>query len=139
MKGLLLMMTFKSRRKSKEPINISNVREVTSIVGPGTEMVGNLTAETTLRIDGYFNGEIRSTDTVIVGEKGRIVGKIVCGFLFVGGTVEGTVETTEKLQIASGGYVNGDISAPSLVIDQGASYDGYCRMKTPIIAVKAEA
>ncbi len=133
------MKNKKNRDKALEPIDISKVREVTTIVGPGTEFTGNLSAETTIRIDGYFNGEIKSTDTVIVGEKGRIVGTITCGFLYVGGVVEGTVDTKEKLQIAAGGYINGDITTPSLVIDQGATFDGCSRMKTPIVAVKAEA
>jgi cytoskeletal protein CcmA (bactofilin family) len=133
------MRILKRSSKGPEPIDISNVREVTSIVGPGTEMTGNLSADTTLRIDGYFNGEVKSTDTVIVGEKGRIIGKVTCSFLFVGGTIEGTVVTSEKLQITAGGYINGDITTATLVIDQGASFDGYCKMKTPIIAVKAEA
>jgi cytoskeletal protein CcmA (bactofilin family) len=58
---------------------------------------------------------------------------------FCRGVVEGTVDTKEKLQIAAGGYISGDITTPSLVIDQGAAFDGYSRMKTPIVAIKAEA
>ncbi len=129
----------KIKNKAPETIDIANVREVTTIIGPGAEMNGDISADTTIRIDGCFNGEIRSSNTVIVGEKGKITGKINCGFLFVGGCVEGYVETAEKLHIAAGGYVNGDISTPSLVIDQGAFFDGTCRMKTQLVSAAAEA
>jgi cytoskeletal protein CcmA (bactofilin family) len=121
------------KNKKQEPISIANVNEVSTIVGAGTEVTGRLNAEKTIRIDGLFNGDIISTDTVIVGETGKIKGVVKCRFLYVGGIVEGTVETSEKLEIASGGYINGEISTYTLVIDQGASFDGTSKMLKPSV------
>jgi cytoskeletal protein CcmA (bactofilin family) len=44
----------KNSDNTQETIDISKIREVTTIVGPGTEVTGNLCAETTLRIDGIL-------------------------------------------------------------------------------------
>jgi cytoskeletal protein CcmA (bactofilin family) len=118
----------KNKNKPQEPISIASIGEVSTIVGTGTELIGKLNAEKPIRIDGLFNGDIVSTDTVIVGETGKIKGTVKCKYLYVGGIVEGTVETSEKLEIAAGGYINGEISSPNLVIDQGAGFDGTSRM-----------
>ena len=63
-----------------------------------------------------------------MGEGGEIDGEIRVGQIFVSGTVRGTVIASRKVQIAPGGKVFADLETPSLVIEDGALFEGRCAM-----------
>src|ERR1017187_2154206 len=51
--------------------------EITALLGRGTHFEGKLHFEGRVRIDGTFKGEIRSDDTLIIGE-GAEIGRASC-------------------------------------------------------------
>ena len=104
----------------------SNVAE--TIIGPETKYKGTVTTSKTIRIDGLFEGEIKSGGDVIVGETGIFKGTIACKTLFVSGLVDGTLSVEEKLECTSIGIVKGDLTVKELVLTRGAIFDGTCNM-----------
>jgi cytoskeletal protein CcmA (bactofilin family) len=104
----------------------SNVAE--TIIGPETKYKGTVTTSKTIRIDGLFEGEIKSGGDVIVGETGILKGKLICKTLFNSGLVDGTLTIEDKLECTSIGIVKGDITIKELVLAKGAIFDGTCNM-----------
>lgn len=104
----------------------SNVAE--TIIGPETKYKGTVTTSKTIRIDGLFEGEIKSGGDVIVGETGLFKGTIECKTLFNSGLVEGTLSIEDKLECTSIGIVKGDLTVKELVLTKGAIFDGTCNM-----------
>ena len=74
---------------------------------------GLLSFEGTVRIDGKFEGQVITKDTLIIGEKGH---------------VEGTVMASKKVEIHSTSRVLGKIKSPALYIELGGVLDGTCDM-----------
>lgn len=94
----------------------------------GSHLQGELAFETTFRIDGRFNGHVKSSGDLIVGESGEVEGQIEVGQIFVSGNVRGTVEAQKKVEITPTGKVYADLTTPSLVVGNGAIFEGRCVM-----------
>src|SRR5262245_5059077 len=94
----------------------------------GSHLQGELTFEATFRVDGRFNGTVRSQGDLIVGEGGDIEGNFEVGQILISGTVRGTVTALRKVEITATGKVYADLATPSLVIGDGAHFEGRCAM-----------
>ena len=101
----------------------------------GTELQGELRFRDTFRIDGRLKGRIVSDNTLIVGESGRVDAEIVCGVVSIRGTVSGSVHGRERIELLAGSRVQATLVSPSLVIEEGAFFQGQCDMGTPKAAV----
>lgn len=99
-----------------------------TIIGSETKYKGTVTTSKTIRIDGLFDGEIKSGGDVIVGETGVFKGTITCKTLFNSGLVEGTLNVEDKLECSSIGIVKGELTVKELVLPRGAVFDGTCDM-----------
>lgn len=102
--------------------------ELNGFLDSGSRMEGELRFDTTFRVDGKFTGKVISDGSLVVGEDGEIDGDVHVGELFVSGTVRGQIQIGERVQIASGGKVFADLDTPSLVIEDGAFFEGHCSM-----------
>jgi cytoskeletal protein CcmA (bactofilin family) len=104
--------------------------EINALLGHGTDFVGKLTFEGTVRIDGRFQGEVFTNDVLIIGEGAEVRAEIEVGSLIVkGGVVVGNIRARESVEIHAPGRVLGDIVSPSLSIGKGVVFDGRCQMK----------
>jgi cytoskeletal protein CcmA (bactofilin family) len=103
--------------------------EVNAFMGGETFFEGKLSYTGAVRLDGRFKGEIRSDDTLIVGETARIEGEIHVGTAIIQGEIVGNVYAKEKVELHHPGRMIGDITSPAVVIDEGAVFEGNCKMK----------
>ncbi len=99
-----------------------------SALGAGTIIQGKLSFDTPVCIDGQLSGEIYSTKAVIVGESGRVDADIEVQSLVIMGKVKGTVKASERVEILSGGEMNGTITTSLLTIEDGARFNGQSSM-----------
>lgn len=106
--------------KSKEKIEV--------IIGPETQIRGDLSSKGTVRIDGELEGNL-DADWVIVGETGRIKGNIKSRGAIIDGKVEGNVRASEIVEIKSKGHLVGDLFSPKLVVSEGGLLEGHSYMK----------
>lgn len=95
----------------------------------GSRLSGELRFESSFRIDGHFEGKISSSGRLIIGESGEVDGEIQVGHVAVSGQLRGTVKADEQIHIAAGGRVAADLETPSLLIEDGAQFDGRCSMR----------
>jgi cytoskeletal protein CcmA (bactofilin family) len=94
----------------------------------GSHVEGDLRFENTFRIYGQLTGKIVSDGTLVVGEGGRVVGEVSAGQVFVSGRVEGSIRAQKRVQISGTGKVQADLETPTLVIEDGALFEGRCFM-----------
>jgi cytoskeletal protein CcmA (bactofilin family) len=103
--------------------------EITALLGRGTRFEGKLHFEGRVRVDGQFKGEIKSDDTLVIGDGAEVHAEIDCATVIVrGGTVHGNIRAKTALEIHAPGKVIGNIHSPSIFIDRGVEFQGSCRM-----------
>ena len=103
--------------------------EITALLGRGTRFEGKLYFEGRVRIDGVFKGEIKSDDTLIIGDGAEVHAEIDVATVIVrGGAVHGNVRASQGIEIHSPGKLIGNIHSPSVFIERGVEFQGSCRM-----------
>jgi cytoskeletal protein CcmA (bactofilin family) len=102
--------------------------DLNGFLDAGSHVEGDLRFENTFRIDGRLTGRIVSDGTLIVGEGGQLKGEVTAGQIFVSGRVEGQITARQKVQIETTGKVLADIETPTLIIVDGALFEGRCTM-----------
>jgi cytoskeletal protein CcmA (bactofilin family) len=102
---------------------------LSGFVGNGTALTGEASFKGMLRVDGHLSGQIRSEGgTLIVGNNGQVDADIEVAVATIHGTVNGDINASQRLELGRAAKVNGNIQTPSLVIEQGAVFEGSCRM-----------
>ena len=101
---------------------------VSSVIGKKTVIEGTVTGNELLRIDGLVKGTVRSEGKVIIGNGGKIEGRVEANEIYVGGTVEGELFATGKVEANRTGRIFGDIHTKSLIVDEDAIFEGRCEM-----------
>jgi cytoskeletal protein CcmA (bactofilin family) len=102
---------------------------LSGFVGSGTTVTGESTFKSMLRIDGKFSGRISSGGgTLIVGAGGQVDANVEVAVATIQGIVNGDVVATERIELGRAAKLHGNIQTPSLVIEQGALFEGACKM-----------
>ncbi len=103
--------------------------EITALLGRGTKFEGKLSFEGCVRIDGAFFGEIRSDDTLIIGDGADIHAEIDVATVIVrGGELHGNIRAKTAIELYAPGRVVGNLHSPQISIERGVSFQGQCRM-----------
>jgi cytoskeletal protein CcmA (bactofilin family) len=97
----------------------------------GSEIEGRYVCAGTVMFNGRLRGEIESTDTLIVGERGRINGTLRAGTVIVHGEITGNVTATDRVELKGTARVTGDIEAAVIIMEEGVFLDGRCHMTRP--------
>ncbi len=98
--------------------------EVETVVGKKTTFRGEIETDGSLRIEGSFEGNIKSRGDVFIGKESRIKADLVAKDIIIAGRVEGDICTKGKLEILPEGRLTGDIKVSRLVIKEGAFFEG---------------
>lgn len=103
---------------------------VGGFVGGTSELTGEVRFRGMMRVDGHISGRIVSDDgTLIVSSGGRVDAEVSVAVAKINGTVAGNITATEKIELGRTARVEGDLETPALVVEQGAIFDGGCRMR----------
>jgi cytoskeletal protein CcmA (bactofilin family) len=110
-----------------------------AMIGRGISIVGDVSAETDLRIEGLVQGQgIQSSRNVEIGESGQVAADITACVVKIGGEVKGDITGSEKVIITKTGRVQGNVVAPRVVIEDGSLFRGSIEMN-PTQAAKPKA
>lgn len=82
--------------------------------------------------------EVFTEGTIEVTKKGHVIAEIRARTFLVAGEVKGTVRVRETMRIEKTGKVFGNVTVPTLVVEDGAALVGYCVIGVPV-AVPAPA
>jgi cytoskeletal protein CcmA (bactofilin family) len=104
---------------------------LTAFIDQGSSFEGKLSFKDTVRIDGHFTGEITSENTLVIGETGEIEANIRSKTVIISGSVSGDVVAGTKVVLHKSACMQGNIEAPSLMIEEGAVLNGQVSMPLP--------
>jgi len=103
---------------------------LSGFVGNGTTLTGEANFKGMLRVDGHLSGRVSSQDgTLIISTGGQVEADVEVSVAQIYGTVIGNVTATKRIELGRVAKVTGDIQTPALVIEQGAIFEGSCRMQ----------
>ncbi|HOE67195.1 MAG TPA: polymer-forming cytoskeletal protein [Candidatus Hydrogenedentes bacterium] len=101
-------------------------------LGPSALVSGNVRA-TSCKVDGLVEGRMECSEDLDLSRTGRINADALAGRrMTLAGQVFGNVSTSGKLHLVSTGKITGDIRARSIVIEEGAVFNGKCAMRPPV-------
>jgi cytoskeletal protein CcmA (bactofilin family) len=89
---------------------------------------GSFKAEESIRIRGTVQGEVESKRAVHVEEQAKVTAKVTAATVMVAGQVSGQIYCTGRVEIKPTGRVTGDITAGTLVMQEGAFFEGNLKM-----------
>lgn len=114
-------------KREKERVS-ADFGEIRAFLGEGTQFKGVLSFAGSVRIDGQLEGEVVGDEMLVVGEPGQIKAEIEVGTLVVSGRVQGTIQAKQRVELLRSSRVTGTIRTPSLVVAEGAVFNGSCEM-----------
>src|SRR5215207_10027052 len=120
-----------SRAMTESETLAKDIKEGTlsGFVGGGTVVTGEANFKAMMRVDGHLSGRVSSSSgTLIVGTNGKVDANIEVAVAVIHGTINGDIIATQRLELGRAAKVNGNIQTPSLIIEQGAMFEGTCKM-----------
>ena len=102
--------------------------EIIGYIGKGMAVEGKVTFEGTVRVDGKFKGEFRSSGTLHVGEGAVVEAELNVDKAIISGEVRGVVNAASRVELKAPGRVIGEIRTPTLIVGEGVIFEGNCVM-----------
>lgn len=111
-----------------------------TVVGVNVALSGTLKDQSDIAVYGMVDGEVISDKSVTIGQTAQVKGPIKGMIVTIAGTVRGSIEAGEKLEIVATGKVFGSIETKDLVVHSGAILIGKSDMPSnePVEAGQSE-
>jgi cytoskeletal protein CcmA (bactofilin family) len=99
-----------------------------AVIGEGVRVQGEVTADKELVIAGEVSGRIRGA-AILIRSGGAVDAEIEANRVTVQGRAAGSIAALEKIEVKASATVTAELSAPSIVIEEGAVIRGSVRME----------
>ena len=96
------------------------------LIGKNTAINGNININGCTRIDGVIDGTLAVDSDLFIGETGIIRATVYAQNAHISGTVTGNIVCRGRLELRSTARISGDIKCGTLVIAEGAEFNGKC-------------
>ena len=112
-------------------ISIKSVDEsdIDTILSEDIDFTGELTFKKPLMIKGKFNGEIKASSDLYIGKNAFVEAQVEADLVSVKGKVSGNITSHKRVELFSTSIISGDITSPSVVMENGCNFNGICTMK----------
>lgn len=115
-----------NKPKGPVPTNLpSNSKEMNSVIGPGSIFEGKFFIAGNVQIDGKFEGEIRTDQSLVIGETGKVKTNLQASNVVIAGTMMGNIAATNEVRLEQTGRLLGDINTPILKVQPGIVAKGH--------------
>lgn len=113
--------------KRKEKTQFESPDRLNRLV-EGTRIIGDIISESNLRVDGEIEGNISTSAKVVIGENGILKGNLTCQEADIEGRIEGKLMVAGLLILRESAKISGDIQTAKLHMEEGAVFEGACKM-----------
>jgi cytoskeletal protein CcmA (bactofilin family) len=94
----------------------------------GTRIEGTLELDGEVKLEGQIKGKVSGTGVVVIGEQANVQADVFAPSVIVHGVVRGQIQASDRLELHRTAKVKGVIQAARIRIDEGAAFEGECRM-----------
>jgi cytoskeletal protein CcmA (bactofilin family) len=105
-----------------------DVGEKETVIVHGTEVRGMIQGPNTVRVAGFFEGEISIDGMLWIGQQGEVQGSVKARDMIIEGQMKGDVESSERIEIRGSGRVIGNINCHKLAMAEGCFFQGEIKM-----------
>lgn len=98
-----------------------------SRIGKGTKISGKVNFRAPAKIEGEVEGELTG-DIIMIAQSAVVTARIAGTRVTVAGQVNGEIIARERLELLPTARLKCTISTPSLVLNEGAQFEGDCKM-----------
>lgn len=117
-----------SSRSTPRTAPADNASEVESLIGEHTTVDGSFKSDNSIRVRGSVQGEIESQSSILVEEQAHVNAKVTAETVTVSGQVDGQIHCAGRVEIRPTGRVIGEIHAGTLIMQEGAFFEGNLKM-----------
>lgn len=112
--------------KTKKPTN--DVLGKTNRIVEGTIIKGDIISEADFRLDGELIGNFTSKGKIVIGQKGRVTGDVVCQNADIEGFFSGSIKVHDILNVKEKANIQGEVTVGKLSVEPGAAFTATCAM-----------
>ncbi|HWC76324.1 MAG TPA: polymer-forming cytoskeletal protein [Blastocatellia bacterium] len=99
------------------------------LIGHGIKVSGDISFADQLQVEGKVVGKVTSPGgTLVIGETGELEAQVDVGICVIHGALYGDLIAKARVEIRKNGKVSGDVITPTLVVEEGAVFNGAIRM-----------
>jgi cytoskeletal protein CcmA (bactofilin family) len=102
-----------------------------TVIARPSKIEGRVSGSGEIVVNGLVNGTIDASGTVKVAEQGRVEATVHGRVVSVAGAVAGDITADERIELEPSARVDGNITAPRILIKDGATFRGQVNMKEP--------
>ena len=95
----------------------------------GTKIIGTIESAGDIAIDGVVEGTINAKGKIIVENDGKVKGDLHCDSVDISGQTTGKIIAQGILTLKDNSNVNGEIIVQKLIVEDGAIFNGTCKMQ----------
>lgn len=100
----------------------------TTVIAKGTVIEGKFACSDNVRLDGAIHGEVHVDKRFVMGEGSHVKGNIHARDAAIKGRINGDLFIQEVLHLLESAAIEGNITAKTMVVDEGARYNGSCKI-----------
>jgi cytoskeletal protein CcmA (bactofilin family) len=115
---------------TEAPVSQAAANEPLSLIDRNSSIEGTFTTTRDVRVEGMVRGKIVCQGLLYIAESADIDATVEAASVTVAGKLTGDVTCRGRLQITGTGRVSATVTTDSLVIDEGAVYEGDLNMKS---------
>ena len=123
---------FQSDKKNSTKNNMS------SLLGPEIEVNGDLTITGDILIYGTVLGNVDCKGEFRTSKGALIKGSVNAKSAYINGSIEGDLKVDSKVVLAKFSQLKGNLVGDILTIEEGAKFDGVCRMESKAASVNKQ-
>jgi cytoskeletal protein CcmA (bactofilin family) len=142
------MALFKSNKEKTETTTSTKKINTATIITNGTKIIGNITGQDTIHIDGEVEGSIMVDNIVVIGKSGIVNGDIEANEIISSGTINGNIkcdslevletstikENIEARKVEVKGKVQGDVLCDGLIVELDGYVEDRVQAKSVIVS-----
>jgi cytoskeletal protein CcmA (bactofilin family) len=105
--------------------------EIVTILAKDIEFEGDLSFDDSLLIKGNFKGAIKAHGDLYVDRDAYVEARVEANIVSLKGKVKGDVYAHTRVELFASAMVDGDITAPDVIMESGCRFNGICKMEAP--------
>ncbi len=107
-----------------------------NIIAQGTKVIGDVSSQGDLRIDGIIEGNVTTSGKVAVGKAGFVKGTLNGSDAHFEGKFSGKLTLSGTLNLKATAHIEGEVVAGKLAVEPGATFNVTCTMKGDVKETK---
>lgn len=102
--------------------------DIDTILAEDIDFTGELAFSKPLMIKGKFSGQIKASGDLYIGSEAQVEARVEANVVSLKGRLKGNIYAKTRVELFSTATVEGDITAPDIIMESGCRFNGMCKM-----------